>query len=74
MSNGKVVPIHAFLNTYRADLSDNRYAAIKGKTGTYIELIETPAEVIATKLGFYPIRRKMEKFLEAVFFRKIKNI
>lgn len=54
VSSDKVVPIYAILNTYWADLGDNRYAAIKGKTGNYIELIDTPPKTSDAKLGFFP--------------------
>lgn len=74
LRRGEVVLIHAILNTYWADLGDNRYAAIKGKTGTYIELFETPPQAGEAKLGFFPMRRKVEKLLEGVFFRQKKDI
>lgn len=73
LRRGEVVPIHGILNTYWADLGDNRYAAIKGKTGTYIELIETPAEATQAKLGFYPMRRKIEKIMESIYFHQKKD-
>jgi hypothetical protein len=73
LRRGEVVAIHAILNTYWADLGDNRYAAIKGKTGTYIEFFETPLQASEARLGFFPMRRKVEKFLEGVFFRQIKK-
>lgn len=73
LRRGEVVLIHAILNTYWADLGDHRYAAIKGKTGTYIELFETPQQADEMKLGFFPMRRKVEKLLEGIYFRQIKD-
>jgi GH25 family lysozyme M1 (1,4-beta-N-acetylmuramidase) len=70
LHRGEVVPILAIVSTYWADIGGSRYVAIKGKTGTYIELIETPA---GAKLGFSPLRRSIEKFLERVFQRQNKD-
>jgi GH25 family lysozyme M1 (1,4-beta-N-acetylmuramidase) len=70
LRRGEVVPILAIVSTYWADIGNGRYIAIKGKTGTYVELIETPA---GTKLGFAPLRRSFEKVLESIFLRQKKE-
>lgn len=67
---GEVVPIRAIVNTYWADMGDNRFAAIRGKTGTYIEFISYSGS--DAKLGFSPLRKKTERFLEKLFFRNKK--
>lgn len=71
LKRGDVIPILAIVNTYWADLGDGRFAAIRGKTGTYIEFISAIGSEV--KLGFSPMRRKIEKLLENVFLRQRKE-
>jgi GH25 family lysozyme M1 (1,4-beta-N-acetylmuramidase) len=68
---GDVVPILAIVNTYWADMGSGRFAAIRGKTGTYIEFISASGS--DAKLGFSPMRRKIEKVMESLFFRQKKD-
>jgi len=71
LHRGEIVPILAIVGTYWADLGSGRYAAIKGKTGTYIELIEKSAKV---KLAFSPLRRSIEKVLEGIYLSRKKSL
>ena len=68
LHKGEVVPILSIIKTYWADIGSGRYIAIKGTSGTYVELIGT-AQV---KLGFAPLRKTIERLLEGFYLKQKK--
>jgi len=68
LHKGDVVPILSIVKTYWAEIGSGRYIALKGTSGTYVELIET-AQV---KLGFSPMRKTIERLLEGFYLKQKK--
>jgi hypothetical protein len=68
LHKGEVVPILSIVKTYWAEIGSNRFIAIKGTTGTYVELILTSQ----AKLGFAPMRKTIERLLEGIYLKQKK--
>ena len=68
LHRGEVVPILSIVKTYWAEIGSGRYIAIKGASGTYVELIETSQ----VKLGFSPMRKTIERMLEGIYLKQKK--
>jgi hypothetical protein len=66
LKKGEIVPILSIVKTYWAEIASNRYIAIKGVSGNYVELTSS-AQV---KLGFSPFRKTFERFLEDVYIKQ----
>jgi hypothetical protein len=66
LKRGDVVPVLAIVKTYWAEIGSNRYIAIKGVTGNYVELIGTSQ----AKLGFTPFRKTIERLFEVIYIKQ----
>jgi hypothetical protein len=66
LKKGDIVPILSIVKTYWAEIGSNRYIAIKGVSGNYVQLISSPQ----VKLGFAPFRKTFERFLEDVYIKQ----
>ncbi len=66
LHKGDVVPILSIVKTYWAEIGSNRFIAIKGVSGTYVELIGTAQ----AKLGFSPFRKSIEHLLEGIYLKQ----
>jgi GH25 family lysozyme M1 (1,4-beta-N-acetylmuramidase)/uncharacterized protein YgiM (DUF1202 family) len=66
LRKGEVVPILSIVKTYWAEIGNDRFIAIKGVSGNYVEFINT-AQV---KLGFYPFRKMIEHILEGIYYKQ----
>jgi GH25 family lysozyme M1 (1,4-beta-N-acetylmuramidase) len=66
LKKGDIVPILSIVKTYWAEIGSNRYIAIKGVTGNYVELIVSGQ----AKLGFSPFRKTIELMLEGIYFKQ----
>ena len=66
LKRGDIVPVLNIVKTYWAEIGSNRYIAIKGVTGNYVELIGSAQ----AKLGFAPFRKTIEHILEGIYLRQ----